>query len=147
MENWLLFGLLAAVCYGSSALFAKVATSDKYYGVNQSLFMLLMLIGIAIVFIANSYLAKGNLTLPSNPLALGACVAAGILWALGMAFTVWALVGGADIARLTPIYNINTLIAVILGILVLGELPSSPDKLKVLTGALMIVIGSILVSG
>ena len=147
MENWLLFGLLAALCYGANAIFAKVATSSKYFAVGQAVFMLLMLLGIGIVFIANAIVTKGDFTLPSNPLALGACVAAGILWGLGMMFTTWALVGGADISRLTPIYNTNTLVAVILGILVLGELPSSPDKLKVITGALLIVIGSVLVSG
>ena len=146
MEKWLLFGLLAALCYGTSTLLAKVSTSEKYYGVNQSAFLLLMLLGIGAVFAASSMTDKG-LVLPSNPLAMGACVGAGILWGLGMMFTVWALVSGADIARLTPIFNTNTLVAVILGILLLGELPSSPDKFKVIAGALMIVVGSILVSG
>ena len=146
MEKWLIFGLLAALCYGASAFLSKLSTSDKHFAVSQSVFMLLMLVGIAIVFVANAMTDKG-LVIPSEPLALGACVAAGILWALGMAFTVWALAGGADISRLTPIYNTNTLVAVILGILVLGELPSSPDRLKVLAGAILIVIGGILVSG
>ncbi len=146
MKKWLMLGLLAALAYGSSTFFAKLSTSDKHSAVSQSAFMLLMLVGIAVVFLAISMTDKG-LVLPSEPLALGACVTAGILWGLGMAFTVWALAGGADISRLTPIFNTNTLVAVILGILVLGELPSSPDKFKVVAGALMIVVGSILVSG
>ena len=99
MEKWLIFGLLAALCYGASAFLSKLSTSDKHFAVSQSVFMLLMLVGIAIVFVANAMTDKG-LVIPSEPLALGACVAAGILWALGMAFTVWALAGGADISRL-----------------------------------------------
>ncbi len=146
MEKWMIFGLLAALAYGSNALLAKVSTSGKYFGLNPSVFMLLMLLGIAIVFVASASTEKG-LALPSDPLALGAAIGAGIFWGLGMVLTVWALAGGADISRLTPLYNTNTLVAVILGILVLGELPSSPDKLRVIAGALMIVIGSVLVTG
>ncbi len=141
-----MFGILAALAYGASTFFVKLSTSDKHFGVSQPVFMLLMLIGIAIVFAANAMTSNG-LALPSDPLALGACVTAGILWGLGMVSVVLALSGGADISRLTPIFNTNTLVAVILGILVLGELPASPDKFKVIAGALMIVAGSVLVSG
>ncbi len=140
-----MFGLLAALAYGTSSFFVKLSTSDKHFGVSQPVFMLLMLIGIAIVFVANTMTSNG-LALPSDPFAIGACIAAGILWGLGMVFVVLALSGGADLSRLVPIFNTNTLVAVILGILVLGELPSSPDKLHVIAGALMIITGSVLVS-
>ena len=70
----------------------------------------------------------------------------GVLWALGMVFTLLAFSSGAEAARLVPIYNTNTLIAVFLGIVFLHELPAPDERIKVITGALMIVVGSILIS-
>jgi len=69
------------------------------------------------------------------------------LWALGQLFAILALVNKAPVSRLTPIYNTNTLVAVLLGIILLRELPTGASTIKVLIGAVLIVIGGILVSG
>jgi uncharacterized membrane protein len=70
----------------------------------------------------------------------------GFLWGMGMIFTFLAFGGGADASRLVPLYNTNTLVSVFLGILFLHELPAPDQRLKVVSGAALIVVGSILVS-
>ena len=145
MEAWLALGILAALCYGASSVVAKVATSPDHYGMSTATASLLMLVGIALVFAA--YLAlKGGLNIPPNPVVLGVGVLVGVLWAMGMVLSFLALSGNADIARLAPIYNMNTLVAVALGIILLGELPSQPQMIRVVIGAILIVVGGILVS-
>ncbi len=83
-----------------------------------------------------------NLTIPVISFGL----LQGALWALGMVFVFLAFSSGAEAAKLVPIYNTNTLIAVFLGIVFLHELPVPDERIKVVTGALMIIFGSILIS-
>jgi len=61
-------------------------------------------------------------------------------------FAFLAFSAGAEVAKLVPIYNTNTLIAVILGLLLLHEVPAVDERIKVIIGAILIVIGGILVS-
>jgi uncharacterized membrane protein len=145
MQTWLVYGLIAALLWGGYIVVAKVATSEKYFGINSSYVSLLMLIGIAVVFIANT-IYEGKFELPQNTGGMAIGILAGALWALGMVVSLKAIAAGADVAKLTPIYNTNTLVAVILGIIILNELPSADNMLRVLAGAVLIVIGAILVS-
>lgn len=147
MEKWLIFGLLASLCWGTYVILQKVATSDKYFGMPSSAFLLLMLVGVAIVFVGSALADRSSLALPSNPYALALAIGAGALWAVGILLATWALSSGADVSKLAPIYNTNTLVAVFLGIIFLHELPDPSGQLKVIAGALLIVIGGILVSG
>jgi len=71
---------------------------------------------------------------------------AGITWGLGFLAVAVAIAQKADIARLAPIYNTNTLLAVLLGIIFLKEIPNASQIFRVIAGAVLIVIGSILVS-
>ncbi|MFH0927311.1 MAG: EamA family transporter [Candidatus Micrarchaeota archaeon] len=146
MEKWLLFGILASLCWGTYVVLQKVSVSGKYFGIVNSVFLLLMLAGIAVVFLGDVIASGQKLELPASPLALLVAVGAGALWALGIVFATLALSGGADVAKLVPIYNTNTLVAVFLGIVLLGEVPSSANQIKVLIGAIMIIAGGILVS-
>jgi|SRR3989344_2879656 len=145
MQIWLMYGILAAFFWGSYIIAAKVATSEKYFGVNPAYVSLFMLIGIAVVFIGGM-IHEGNFIMPQSKVGIGFGVLAGVLWGLGMLASLKALTLGADVAKLTPIYNINTLIAVLLGIILLHELPTAEEMIKVIIGAILIVIGAILVS-
>jgi len=147
MDSWIFFGLFAALMFGTSAIAMKLATSNKFFGIEVGLAGILSALGLAVVFIVY-YFLFGNQSNPlqSNPIGLGLAVLVGILWGLGN-LAVWiALNKGADIARMTPLYNTNTLIAVVLGILVLHELPNPANALKVGLGAVLIFAGAILVS-
>lgn len=142
---WLIFAILASLFWGSYIVVTKVVTSPKYFGLNPPLAGFLMLLGIAVIFIANLILG-GKFELPQNRSAWFFGIFAGILWALGMVAAFKALKIGADISRLTPIFNTNTLIAVLLGIILLGELPKAAAAVKVIVGAILIILGSALVA-
>lgn len=145
MENWILLGLLAAVAFGVSTLLNKVASGSAYFGLEPRTTALLVGIGILMTF-AIYFLVNGGLAMPANNLAVGTALAAGVFWAIGTLLVLTAFAGGADAARLAPIFNMNTLVVVGLSIVMLHELPQQPQMLRVIGGAILIVIGGILVS-
>jgi len=168
-----MYGLISSLCWGTYTITSRILTSDKYQKIQSADAALLMLIGIAVVFltfflsragglgwlmkiagallmiILSAYviiaLNKTGVAVSPSALAVGALT--GALWSAGMISTFFAFSAGAEAAKLTPIYNTNTLIAVFLGIVALHELPAPDAKLKVITGAALIVVGSILVAG
>lgn len=77
----------------------------------------------------------------------GLCaIATGLLWAAGTACIVLAVSRfGASISQLAPLYNMNTLVVVLLGLAVFAEW-RQVHPLPLLAGALLIVGGAVLVS-
>jgi uncharacterized membrane protein len=146
MQDWFIYGLLASLFWGSYIVVTKVATSEKYFGMNASYVSLFMLIGIAVVFVANIFFTKTSFVMPKSAWGIGVSILAGILWGLGMFVSLKALSAGADVSKLTPLYNTNTLVALLLGVILLGELPAAKDLVKVIIGSILIVIGAILIS-
>lgn len=145
VDTWLVYGLMAALFWGTYIIVSKVVTGDKYFGFNTAITSSLMLVGIAIVFVGYFLYTKPSIPTSSTGIILGIFV--GVLWAGGMLASFLALKSGADVSKLTPLYNTNTLIAVVLGIILLHELPQAGSMIKVILGALLIVMGGILVSG
>ncbi len=145
MKTWLVFSLLAMVCWGCYIVVAKVATSEKYCALGPKWSALLMLGGIIAVvgiYLVFSKGAKPEITAPSAI----AGVSQGVLWALGMIFSLFAFRAGADVARAVPIFNCNTLVAVLLGIMVLKEIPNMAGIVRIIIGSLLIVCGGALVA-
>ena len=146
MENWVIYGLLASLFWGSYIISAKVASSKKYFGINPFQVSLFMLIGIAIVFLVSN-LYFNSFQIPKEPKGIFFAILAGVLWALGMIVSLIAITKGADVSKLAPLFNSNTLVAVFLGMILLKEVPSSGIQIiKILAGSLFIMIGAILVS-
>ena len=65
---------------------------------------------------------------------------------LGFLAIAVAIAKGGDVARLAPIYNTNTILAVLMGIIFLKEIPDASQMLRVIAGSVLVVIGAILVS-
>lgn len=145
MKAWVVFALLAMLCWGCYIVVAKVATSEKYCGLGPKWSALLMLVGIIAVVGIYWIFGKGPRPAITMPSAI-AGVSQGVLWALGMLFSLFAFKAGADVARAVPIFNCNTLVAAVLGIVLLREIPDSAAVVRILTGSLMIVFGGILVA-
>lgn len=141
---WIIYGMVAALFFGGYAIASKVATSKKYFGVSPEWVSLFLLIGMAIVFVGNIIIERTKL--PESKAGIGFAILAGILVAIGISLCLRAMYIGADISRLVPLFNTNTLVAVILGIILLHELPQAGEAIKVVIGAILIVVGAILVS-
>ena len=141
MQNWVVYGIIAAVCFGVTNILFKVAQQKG----SLSPYYLSFLIALGAVLVSGLFLAFNpdfQFELKSNSLAL----AAGMLWAIGMLAVAVAIVQKADIARLAPIFNANTLVTVLLGIIFLKELPDISQMFRVVAGAILIVVGAVLVS-
>jgi uncharacterized membrane protein len=172
MPNWLMYGLSASLFWGTYAVVSKVVTSEKYLGLSSGQASLLMfggitmvllgyflwqqktmsshvrLMGILLILLVLGYIIYSlrNIGIQVSLPQLGLGLLQGILWASGMIMAFLALKSGAEAAKLVPIYNTNTLIAVILGLALLHEVPDPEQKIKVIAGAILIVIGGILCS-
>ncbi len=145
VQTWILLAVAAALFWGAWIIAAKVAMGEKYFGINPAYASLFVLAGIAVVILGN--IAIEGFSMPKSMPGIAAATVAGALWALGMVASFKALQAGADVAKLTPLYNTNTLVAVVLGIILLHELPQAGQMVKVVVGALLIVVGSVLVAG
>lgn len=141
MEDWILYGVLAALIWGIYVVLLKAAT----YRLSPSLAFGGMTLGI-VVALAVVFPWKSNGT---SFFTSGGHLAflAGLLWGVGMAFVTRALwLPPTAVSRLTPLYNVNTLVTVTLGILLLQEVPQPSKALVVVLGALLVVVGGYLVT-
>ncbi|MBI1935187.1 EamA family transporter [Candidatus Woesearchaeota archaeon] len=141
MENWVIYGLIASFCFGIQTIIYKYAyqksSSTPYYAA------FVFALGIVLTYAA-FLLFKPNVQFEWKSSSL--LFVSGIIWAVGFIAVAVAIAQKADVARLAPIYNTNTLIAVVLGIIFLKEIPDVSQMWRVISGAVMIVIGAVLVS-
>ncbi len=133
-------GLLPAVCYGIAGLFSKTSTDAG------------MPVGSHLVFIGLAVSAVGgifNQFLPGKTpsiLAIASSSTLGAIWALGTGCVALGLIFyQAPMAKLTPLYNMNTLIGVVLALILFSEWKTVNVGI-LLVGTFLICIGGILVS-
>ena len=142
VESWIFYGLFASLFFGINAVVYKVAAVNG--GLNPYYAGVFYAAGIFITVLV-AYLLKFSAP-TTNYKWLGLALIAGVIWGLGFIMTAVAISNHADISRLAPLYNTNTLIAVILGVVLLKEIPSAASVWRVVLGAVLVVAGSILVS-
>jgi len=147
MEEWLTLGLIAALSYSISGLATKVALDKKYMGLEAPSVALLTMVGVALGFTVFYLLFAGTKVPKMSASAAAVGIAVGFFWSLGSIMVYYGLLKGADVSRMAPIYNMNTLLVVLGGIVLLHELPDKSATLRVIIGAIMIVAGGILVGG
>jgi uncharacterized membrane protein len=121
-------------------LFFLIKTEGMHPYLKLSGISILLLIFVYVFFCLN----QGGIAITFPVVFFG--VMQGLLWGVGMVFAFLAFSNGAEASKLVPVYNTNTLISVFLGIVFLHELPAPDERFKVITGAILIVIGSILIS-
>mgnify|MGYP001603036879 CR=1 FL=1 len=139
--NWIAYGLIAAFFFALNTIIYKVAQQKGNFSPYYGVFM--FGVGVMVVFGLFFLFNPGfEFEWKSTSLAVGA----GAIWAIGMLAVAIAISQKADVARLAPIYNINTILAVLLGIFFLNEIPDVSQMIRVIGGAVLIVIGAILVS-
>lgn len=141
MPNWIFYGLIAFVCFAVNTVIFKIAQQrgnfSPYYGA--------LLFGIGAIFLFGLFfIFKPSFSLGWK--SSGLVIIAGMIWAIGFLSIAVAIAQNADVARLAPIYNANTLLVVLLGIIFLKEIPDASQIFRVIAGAVLIVIGAVLVS-
>ena len=136
----LLGGFLPAIIYGGSALFQKMSTS---LGISLSAYLVATGVGVAIVGIA--FYVFDNTFAYSIKSGLYAC-AFGLTWGIASGLVAYTLLNfDVPISQLVPLYNMNTLVAVVLALVVFSEWKDL-HTLKLLSGSALIVAGAILVA-
>ena len=141
MQNWIIYGIIGAIFFGLNTVIYKVASQkgnfSPYYGT--------FIFGLGVVLIFSIFL----LFKPSFEFewkSSGLALIAGIVWGLGFLAIAVAIAQKADVSRLSPIYNANTIITVLIGIIFLKEIPDTSQIFRVLAGAVLIIVGAVLVS-
>lgn len=142
VESWVFYGLFASLFFGVNVVFYKIAVVNG--GLNPYYAGVFYAVGIFSTLLA-AYLFKFSAPVWDFKW-LGIALIAGIIWGLGFLMTAIAISQHADVARLAPLYNTNTLVAVVLGIILLKEIPSATAVWRIVLGAILVVAGSILVS-
>ena len=141
MESWILYGIIAAIFFGINTIIFKIAIQKG--NLNPGYASLFFGIGILIVFLLY-YLINPSWQFEWKSTSLA--VIAGMTWAIGGLALAIALFRKGNVAQLAPIYNANTIIAVILGIILLKEIPNASQMVRIIIGSVMVVVGAVLVS-
>ncbi len=133
-------GLLPAVFYGVSAVFAK-SSANAGIPVGWHLFWVGLAISMTGVILQGFFPGEA----PSR-LAIASSSLQGTLWGLGTGCVVLGILKfQAPLAKLVPLYNMNTLVTVGLALVVFAEWQQA-KPIQLLMGAILIVIGGIVVS-
>jgi len=176
MENrnmWIIYALLAALFWGMYAIAAKIISTSGY-NIPSNISFFLIFAGIGIVAIVYFLFSAKNFdwkvkilgilifivllgyinliikkSIPETPLHIIAIgILSGILWGLGQMMGLFAFQNGGIASKAVPIFNSNTLIVVIVGIIFLKEAPATnmAEWIKFVTGIIGIILGGILLS-
>ena len=141
MQSWIIYGLIAAFFFALNTIIYNIAQQKGNF--SPSYGILMFGIGVTIVSVI-FFLFRPSFQFEWK--SSGLAIIAGIIWGIGMIAVAIALSQKADVARLAPIYNINTILAVLMGIIFLHEIPDATQMFRVIAGAVLIVIGAIMVS-
>ncbi|HOX28038.1 MAG TPA: hypothetical protein PLQ76_02660 [bacterium] len=140
IQGILIGGLLPAFLFGIGSIFQKA--SNKI-GIGQGFYLLSFAIGILLGSLIAYVTMKGSASsLHSGAFAFGH----GFLFSIGFIFIAIGIVTyNIPISKLVPLVNMSTLVAVILGIVIFKEY-SDLNVFKLLAGAILVVIGGVIVS-
>lgn len=136
----LLGGFLPAFIYGGSALFQKISIS---HGISLSAYLVATGLGVAIVGVGffifdNSF----SLSIKSGFYAFSF----GLTWGIASGLVGYTLLNyQVPVSQLVPLYNMNTLVAVILALIFFSEWKDL-HMIKLLSGSTLIVVGAVLVA-
>lgn len=133
-------GIIPALLLG---VFGVLQKASNKAGI--SIGMYLVVSGIAVTVTGLLYLV----VVPDKSITGRAAVftlSAAVCWCVAMALVQYAITGfDIEISRLVPLYNMNTLVAVILGLVVFSEWENL-NLSRMLVGSICIVAGGILVA-
>lgn len=135
-------GFLPAAIYGLVNIIAKVVAKDSL--MTPGLYLVLGGIGVTIAG-ALFFFVIPQRGLPANSTIMYA-LGFGFLWAFGSGLVLIALMRfGTPLSKLVPLYNLNTLVAVLLSLVLFAEW-QQVSIVKLLLGTVFVVVGATLVA-
>jgi len=135
-------GLLPSLFYGFSTITMKAGAK---YNISTSSYMMIIGIVIFLVGLLSTQIIESQES-SLNTSAIALTIISGILWALGTTLVNYSIVNfDTPIAILTPLYNTNTLVAVLGGMILFAEW-KIVSVTPVLIGTTLVVLGGIFLS-
>lgn len=136
----LIGGFLPALIYGGSAIFQKLSTA---IGISISIY--LIAVGAGVIAAGVGFYLFDNTTVFSLKASAYAGMF-GLSWGIASGLVAYALLNfSIPISQLVPLYNMNTLVAVLLALLIFSEWKDL-NTIKLLCGSVLIVMGAIFVA-
>ena len=136
----LIGGFLPALIYGGSALFQKLSTN---LGISISAYLVVVGLGVSIAGLGFYFFDN---TVSFTVKASGYAGIFGITWGIATGLVAYSLLHfNVPISQLVPLYNMNTLVAVLLALVIFSEWQEL-NVIKLLLGTVLIVVGAILVA-
>jgi len=136
----LIGGLIPALLFGSAGIFQKICAQQ---GISSGLFLICVGLGNLIVGAA-ALMIQGY-----DDVTLKQCIpglAMGMSLGVGTLLVVYAIAQyQVPISKLAPLYNMNTLVTVIAGLLIFSEWKTVNGS-SVIIGSILIILGGIVVS-
>jgi len=136
----LIGGLIPALLFGFSGISQKFSSK---FGISTGAYIVtvgigVLLVGVSICLINREQVYNIKSIIPS--------ALTGAFWGIGMMLVAVAISKySAPLSKLAPLYNMNTLIAVI-GALVIFSEWKDVNTVKVIIGSILIIAGGVLVS-
>lgn len=136
----LIGGFVPAVLYGLAGVMQKTVQKT---GISLSWYIIFISIGVLLASVPLLFTEQAKqLSLKGGIFS----VLIGFFWAFGMVAVALGISKfGVPVSKLAPLYNTNTLIAVILGLLIYAEWKDL-NIIPLLSGAFLIILGGILVT-
>ncbi|MGA1979101.1 MAG: hypothetical protein ABSG99_00840 [Sedimentisphaerales bacterium] len=138
MAGIIVGGILPAVFFGLSGVFAKPSTQA---GIGTGLYLLFVGLAAALAgLVFYILLPDKTISFRSGLFAL----LVGLAWAIAAGLVAFSLTTyRVPISKLVPLYNINTLVAVLIGLYVFAEW-KDVNAWKLLLGSLFVIVGGTL---
>ena len=139
MKGLILGGVIPAILFGLTGFLQKVCAR---MGIGAAFY--LISIGVGVIMAGLMFLAFSERTF--SVLSGATAVAIGFFWSLGTVLVIVAIMKyNTPLSKLVPLYNMNTLVAVLLAILLFSEWKEVNSR-KLLLGALLMILGGTLVA-
>lgn len=133
-------GFLPALIYGGSALFQKFSTN---LGISISAYLIAVGLGVGIAGVG-FYLFDNTVSFSIKASSYAGIF--GLTWGIASGLVAYSLLHfNIPISQLVPLYNMNTLVAVLLALVIFGEWQEL-NIVKLLFGTALIVTGAIFVA-
>lgn len=133
-------GIVPALLFGASGIFQKLSNQ---HGISTGAYVFFVGIGVVLVGVV---LCLMNTTQTASMKSVVPAVLTGMGWGLGSMLVAIAIIKyKMPLSVLAPLYNMNTLVAVVGALFIFSEW-KDVNVIKVVMGSILIIVGGVLVS-